>query len=407
MSAILAAGAALRPGDSRTSPNRKYLLSYQADGNLVLRAESAVLWSSGTQGLGAGACTMQAEDGRLVIQDAHGKPLWKTAQSHSSYAGSQLVLSDDGGLAIVRPDGKALWCPISCASRISIGETLAPGTSRVSPNRHHTLTYQADGDLVLYTKGQPIWSTDTRGHSPGACMLQASDGQLVISAADHSHLWATYVSGLGCMDSWVELTNSGRLIQSRPDGQVLWSRGRTVELRYLICINAQEGAAPNPRDSGDEIFLKVNSATVWASQDNCQPSMTKLTDTSGEHDALLSHIKSGQRGWQLVRAPAMESYSHRSPRAIRSLSGLRFPNVSLRSPLSIEVWEADGGFFAGDDDYFGSFIIDGTEDDFEGLGNNWYAGAVFEDGERGAQKMELRICKRHPGACYMLLYSVT
>lgn len=53
-------------------------LSFQGDGNLVLRSGSTVKWASGTNGKGGKVLLMQA-DGNLVMMQADGTVVWDTS----------------------------------------------------------------------------------------------------------------------------------------------------------------------------------------------------------------------------------------------------------------------------------------------------------------------------------------
>jgi hypothetical protein len=74
----LAPGEFLSPGQSCTSPDGRFALTLQLDGNLVWHYGERVLWSSGTQGTKEARCEMQL-DGNLVISglryDAH-RTIW-------------------------------------------------------------------------------------------------------------------------------------------------------------------------------------------------------------------------------------------------------------------------------------------------------------------------------------------
>src|SRR5262249_15142828 len=62
---VLGANERLNPGEDLHSPDRRYRLVYQTDGNLVLyNSGGGALWSSQTSGTSAGFATMQ-EDGNF------------------------------------------------------------------------------------------------------------------------------------------------------------------------------------------------------------------------------------------------------------------------------------------------------------------------------------------------------
>lgn len=95
-------GSTLQPGASIFSPNKKYKLIYQPDGNLVLYrlSDNIALWSTETAGSPGGHCSMQA-NGNLVIYKPDGKASWAAGTWEKKCKGSKLVLKDDGNLVII------------------------------------------------------------------------------------------------------------------------------------------------------------------------------------------------------------------------------------------------------------------------------------------------------------------
>ena len=96
------------PGGSKRSPNGRYRLALQTDGNLVLYDDEVGvdLWSTGTEGTVVRQALMQT-DGNFVIYDAGGAAIWSTGtQGHQ---GARLAVQDDGNLVVYRADGLAVW----------------------------------------------------------------------------------------------------------------------------------------------------------------------------------------------------------------------------------------------------------------------------------------------------------
>jgi hypothetical protein len=100
-------GEVLNAGQSVSSTDGRFTLTYQGDGNLVLRREGdgVPLWSSGTGGTPVGVCLMQS-DGNLAILDPD-IPVWSSGTPHAH--GCRLVVQDDGNVVIHRPDGIPVW----------------------------------------------------------------------------------------------------------------------------------------------------------------------------------------------------------------------------------------------------------------------------------------------------------
>lgn len=89
------------------SPNRKYKLYFQSDGNLVLSKYNTVqYWWSNTYNKNASQLKFQA-DGNLVIYNRSNQALW----SSSTYGKGvkRMVLQNDGNLVIYSAGNKAEW----------------------------------------------------------------------------------------------------------------------------------------------------------------------------------------------------------------------------------------------------------------------------------------------------------
>jgi hypothetical protein len=94
-------------GSSLSSPNTRYRLTMQGDGNLVAYApEGRPIWASGTNGRGGVRVVMQY-DGNLVIVAGNGTAVWATGTN--GHPGSVLQVQDDGNVVIYAPGHVAVW----------------------------------------------------------------------------------------------------------------------------------------------------------------------------------------------------------------------------------------------------------------------------------------------------------
>ncbi|MBC7921020.1 MAG: hypothetical protein H7Z75_07990 [Ferruginibacter sp.] len=109
---ILSAGEELRQGNFLRSPDGRFTLILQEDGNLVIYdASNRPLWASNTPGQPQiTRCVMQA-DGNLVLYDNNGRPYWDSGTYQ--YPGSLLVMQNDGNLVIYRNDAPR-WASNTC-----------------------------------------------------------------------------------------------------------------------------------------------------------------------------------------------------------------------------------------------------------------------------------------------------
>lgn len=103
----LDAGQVLTPEQSVSSPDGRFELTYQRDGNLVLHGSDGVrVWSSETEGATAGRAVMET-NGDVVVYDADGSEVWSSGTA--SHPGSYLIVQNDGHLAVYAPGYVALW----------------------------------------------------------------------------------------------------------------------------------------------------------------------------------------------------------------------------------------------------------------------------------------------------------
>lgn len=107
MSNRLNPGENLTKGNSLVSPNGRYVLRMQDDGNLVLRAPgNEPIWASATDKTAADIVMMQ-RDGNLVIRKPVNVPIWESNTDGNS--DSVLILQDDGNLVIYAHGNRPIW----------------------------------------------------------------------------------------------------------------------------------------------------------------------------------------------------------------------------------------------------------------------------------------------------------
>ena len=100
-------GEQLNRDQSITSPNGRYRLTMQVDGDLVLcrQTDGEPLWQSNTLGQPATHALMQA-DGNLVIIASDGRALWSSCTPN--HPGAYLTVQNDGNV-VIYDQGKAIW----------------------------------------------------------------------------------------------------------------------------------------------------------------------------------------------------------------------------------------------------------------------------------------------------------
>jgi len=189
----------MKAGDYLQSPDGRFSLVMQADGNLVVyAADATALWNSHTNG-NPGAFAAMQSDGNLVVYASNGKPLWASGTSGQS---PTLTMQSDGNLVVYASNGKAIWNTVTWQNnyqvndyegyQISTGARLGPTEYLRSSDWRYRLVMQNDGNLVLYSVNRysALWSSGTWGN-PGASATMQSDGNLVVYSATGKALWSS------------------------------------------------------------------------------------------------------------------------------------------------------------------------------------------------------------------------
>ncbi|MCL9759369.1 hypothetical protein [Frankia sp. AiPa1] len=108
----LGAGQRLTAGDRLTSPNGKYYLLMQADGNLTEYDNGRPVWASNTGGHPGSDFEAQA-DGNFVVYAPGHVAIWASGTDH--HPDSVFKVQDDRNLAIYAPGNVAVWASNTAA----------------------------------------------------------------------------------------------------------------------------------------------------------------------------------------------------------------------------------------------------------------------------------------------------
>ena len=100
---------------------------------------------------------------------------------------------------------------------------ILPGGALSSDSGQYRLTYQTDGNLVLYDvlAGVALWQTFTSGTSPGQAILQPDGNFVVYDAAGAAH-WNSGTGGHP--DAYMVVQNDGNLVIFSILDLPLWDR---------------------------------------------------------------------------------------------------------------------------------------------------------------------------------------
>jgi hypothetical protein len=234
---IMPGGSQLTPGQGIWSPDGRYRLTFQTDGNLVIyRNDGQAVWWTGTVGISPNAVRMQT-DGNFVIYDTANEARWHTYTFGNP--GAYLSMQNNGAIVLYTASGARLWgSPVApnevntppgggtsstpSPDTLTAGARLYPGQAVQSLDRRFALTYQTDGNLVLYGPGGvPRWSTQAFS-SPGYAEMQV-DGNFVVYASNGTPIWASGTAG--SRDATLVVHNDGQVDIRTPQGLVIWQTG--------------------------------------------------------------------------------------------------------------------------------------------------------------------------------------
>lgn len=224
-------GQYLTPGSNLLSQDLHSTFAMQNDGNVVLYIDGKHYWSSGTHGHLISRLIMQA-DGNLVLYGKDGIANWSSGTAGNP--GAHFTIQTDGNAVIYSSGGSALWSSGTNGipngldyvshSMSSAGSSaiLYPGQRMITANRNYDFVLQGDGNLVLYSHGNAIWSSKTAGKSVSNLDLQV-DGNMVLYGTNGKAVWNSRTPGHGA--STLDLQGDGNLVLYGSNGKPSWSTG--------------------------------------------------------------------------------------------------------------------------------------------------------------------------------------
>lgn len=148
----------------------------------------------------------------------HSSHSW--AVMYASYSSVDVYPSSD--------DHAGIWSlysayssPSGCGS-LNAGEGLGKGQSVLSCDGRFTLSFQTDGNLVLYMGGTALWATGTNGKSGDRVIMQ-EDGNLVMYKSTGQMVWESDTSSDSNHYANLSVQNDGNLVLYKSSGGVAWT----------------------------------------------------------------------------------------------------------------------------------------------------------------------------------------
>jgi hypothetical protein len=225
----------LLPNQNITSPDNRFSMVMQTDGNLVLSGpQSQPMWSSGTAGHTNIFDVVMQNDGNLVVYDNSSNPLWSS--NTAGNPGAIFIVYSDGNAVVYGTNNETLWATHTVVpptpetptsrNRLLSGQGLIPGDSLESQDGSWKLAMQSDGNLVLYnSSNQAVWATNTAGRTNIWDLIMQADGNLVVFDTSGDTLWGSDTSGNA--NATLEIEDGGFVIYNAQNDPI-WSIGQVA-----------------------------------------------------------------------------------------------------------------------------------------------------------------------------------
>ena len=250
------------------SPNGRFLLIMQGDGNLVLYQKGAgPLWATGTVGSGAVRAVMET-NGALILYNSSNTPVWTDPDPTGS---ATFQLLDDGSIIkVLTSNGEIRKWSWTGPIALLPNEQLNIDESLVSVFSKFKLLMQSDGNLVLYYSDLgALWATGTVGSGAVRAVMQ-SDGNLVLYRADNTPVWASNTVGQAAT-LWLGTDGNLSIIRNA-DKVVVWSTNTAQStLRPNSALDVdQKLTSPNGQfflmmqSDGNLVLYQKGVGPLWA-----------------------------------------------------------------------------------------------------------------------------------------------
>jgi outer membrane autotransporter protein len=166
--------------------------------------------------------------------------------------------------------------------KLTGGQKIVQGESLTSSNGAYTLTLQDDGNLVLASRGEAIWATDTDGQDVVRAEVQ-SDGNFVLYTADKP-VWHTNTKGK--KNVRLVLQDDRNLVLYAADG-VAWSTNTETD-------------APPPPVPKTASAPEAPPAAPAAAAEESTPAPAPEPEPEPEPAARTYTVESGDTLWAIA-----------------------------------------------------------------------------------------------------------
>lgn len=252
----------LEEGIAYSSPNQKYFVEFQRDGDLVVSDYGLdILWRSGTANIGK-KCVMKS-NGQLVIYKEDGSEAWSTHAVQDDISGdTALYLSNKGELCIYSlSNGEFTFSSQGIIANSAVRDVELICEKRYySSNMEFFAIFQNDGNLVVYDKNyNPRWNSGTQ-YTGKKCVMK-SNGNLVICNSVGETVWSS--KSFENKNSVLYISDTGRLcIYSNSKKRYAYISNSKISIPdENIRISEREAGKIDWTEGAENYYTKYNAGT--------------------------------------------------------------------------------------------------------------------------------------------------
>lgn len=253
--------------------------------------------------LGLGAALLSGHSARAqvaetYVYDAQGR-LTGSSQTNPTGNTSWSGYNFDSANNITARSNLSVALP-ALSYRLQAGEYLVRRQTLTSPVGNVTLSFQADGDVVLRCGTTPVWSTGTFG-TQALFLTMQGDGHLVLYGPNYSVIWFSGVFGFS--NAFLNVQNDGNLVVYDPSGP-RWSTNTSCssggEITAITYTASSSWASytglttPNGMRDGDYFASSSVHGTDWEADATIQADLG-LSRTVSRIDLATIDFTAG--GW--------------------------------------------------------------------------------------------------------------
>lgn len=184
--------------------------------------------------------------------------------------------------------------PPTKRDRLLPGQGVLAGGSITSMDNRFNMTMQTDGNLVLYgPQNQPLWNSNTNGHSNVYDVVMQIDGNLVIYDTSNNPIWASYTDGNP--GAFLVVNIDGNAVIYDAKNETIWATdtvvpatppGPTLHDRLLSGQGLLPGDSIDSADSEYKLTLRSDGNLVQYGPNN-QPIWASNTFSDDIWDAVM------------------------------------------------------------------------------------------------------------------------